>query len=213
MSIFKKETRSQKIMNGVKDVASTVGAIGLATVYFAGAAVVEAAAEADDSYNRGYSHGFDDGFGTTLSGSSYNNNRYNNYKSNYSGSSYRSVANSTKDITRDFMKEFVRSFGTLETPSIRNMRSGCLHAVSYNSSVYKSYYSNANFRVACSGYDWKLYAGVENDVVMMVLTSRCDGIIDVASCYSSDLYGKFRAEAEANYRVNDIHTAVLKALQ
>lgn len=208
MSIFKKVSAREKFVNGVKDVASTVGAIGLATVYVAGAAVVEAAAEADDSYNRGYSHGFDDGFGTTLSGSSYNH-----YKSNYSGNSYRSVANNTKDITRDFMKEFVRSFGTLETPSIRNMRSGCLHAVSYNSSVYKSYYSNANFRVACSGYDWKLYAGIENDVVMMVLTTRYDSIIDIASCYSNDLYEKFRAEATANYRVNDIHTAVLKALQ
>lgn len=198
MSIFKKETRGQKIMNGVKDVASTVGAIGLATMYVAGAAVVEAAeinAETQAYYN--------------------SNNRYNNYKSNYnySGNNYRSVANNTKDITRNFMKEFVRSFGSLETPAIRNMRSGCLHAVSYNSSVYKSYYSNANFRVACSGYDWKLYAGVENGVVMMVLTTRYDSIIDIASCYSNDLYEKFRAEATANYRVNDIHTAVLKALQ
>lgn len=197
MSIFKKEMSArEKFVNGVKDVASTAGAIGLATVYFASAAVVEAAeinAETQAYYN--------------------SNNRYNNYKSNYSGNNYRSVANNTKDITRNFMKEFVRSFGSLETPAIRNMRSGCLHAVSYNSSVYKSYYSNANFRVACSGYDWKLYAGVENGVVMMVLTTSYDSIIDIASCYSNDLYEKFRAEATANYRVNDIHTAVLKALQ
>lgn len=187
MSIFKKETRSQKIMNGVKDAASTVGAIGLATMYVASAAVVEAAEI--NAETQAY------------------------YKSNYSGNSYRSIANNTKDITRNFMKEFVRSFGSLETLAIRNMRSGCLHAVSYNSSVYKSYYSNANFRVACSGYDWKLYAGVENGVVMMVLTTSYDSIIDIASCYSNDLYEKFRAEATANYRVNDIHTAVLKALQ
>lgn len=197
MSIFKKElSRKEKFINGVKDVASTAGAIGLATVYFASAAVVEAAeinAETQAYYN--------------------SNNRYNNYKSNYSSNNYRSVANNTNDITRNFMKEFVRSFGSLETPAVRNMRSGCLHAVSYNSSVYKSYYSNANFRVACSGYDWKLYAGVENGVVMMVLTTRYDSIIDIASCYSNDLYEKFRAEATANYRVNDIHTAVLKALQ
>lgn len=197
MSIFKKEMSArEKFVNGVKDVASTAGAIGLATVYFASAAVVEAAeinAETQAYYN--------------------SNNRYNNYKSNYSGNNYRSVANNTKDITRNFMKEFVRSFGSLETPAIRNMRSGCLHAVSYNSSVYKSYYSSANFRVACSGYDWKLYAGVENGVVMMVLTTSYDSIIDIASCYSNDLYEKFRAEATANYRVNDIHTAVLKALQ
>lgn len=197
MSIFKKEMSArEKFVNGVKDVASTAGAIGLATVYFASAAVVEAAeinAETQAYYN--------------------SNNRYNNYKSNYSGNNYRSVANNTKNITRNFMKEFVRSFGSLETPAIRNMRSGCLHAVSYNSSVYKSYYSSANFRVACSGYDWKLYAGVENGVVMMVLTTSYDSIIDIASCYSNDLYEKFRAEATANYRVNDIHTAVLKALQ
>lgn len=197
MSIFKKEMSArEKFVNGVKDVASTAGAIGLATVYFASAAVVEAAeinAETQAYYN--------------------SNNRYNNYKSNYSGNNYRSVANNTKNITRNFMKEFVRSFGSLETPAIRNMRSGCLHAVSYNSSVYKSYYSSANFRVACSGYDWKLYAGVENCVVMMVLTTSYDSIIDIASCYSNDLYEKFRAEATANYRVNDIHTAVLKALQ
>lgn len=197
MSIFKKElSRKEKFINGVKDVASTAGAIGLATVYFASAAVVEAAeinAETQAYYN--------------------SNNRYNNYKSNYSSNNYRSVANNTNDITRNFMKEFVRFFGSLETPAVRNMRSGCLHAVSYNSSVYKSYYSNANFRVACSGYDWKLYAGVENGVVMMVLTTRYDSIIDIASCYSNDLYEKFRAEATANYRVNDIHTAVLKALQ
>lgn len=197
MSIFKKEMSArEKFVNGVKDVASTAGAIGLATVYFASAAVVEAAeinAQTQAYYN--------------------SNNRYNNYKSNYSGNNYRSVANNTKDITRNFMKEFVRSFGSLETPAIRNMRSGCLHAVSYNSSVYKSYYSSANFRVACSGYDWKLYAGVENGVVMMVLTTSYDSIIDIASCYSNDLYEKFRAEATANYRVNDIHTAVLKALQ
>lgn len=197
MSIFKKEMSArEKFVNGVKDVASTAGAIGLATVYFASAAVVEAAeinAETQAYYN--------------------SNNRYNNYKSNYSGNNYRSVANNTKDITRNFMKEFVRSFGSLETPAIRNMRSGCLHAVSYNSSVYKSYYSSANFRVACSGYDWKLYAGVENGVVMMVLTTSYGSIIDIASCYSNDLYEKFRAEATANYRVNDIHTAVLKALQ
>lgn len=186
----------EKFVNGVKDVASTAGAIGLATVYFASAAVVEAAeinAETQAYYN--------------------SNNRYNNYKSNYSGNNYRSVAKNTKNITRNFMKEFVRSFGSLETPAIRNMRSGCLHAVSYNSSVYKSYYSSANFRVACSGYDWKLYAGVENGVVMLVLTTSYDSIIDIASCYSNDLYEKFRAEATANYRVNDIHTAVLKALQ
>lgn len=197
MSIFKKEMSArEKFVNGVKDVASTAGAIGLATVYFASAAVVEAAeinAETQAYYN--------------------SNNRYNNYKSNYSGNNYRSVANNTKNITRNFMKEFVRSFGSLETPAIRNMRSGCLHAVSYNSSVYKSYYSSANFRVACSGYDWKLYAGVENGVVMLVLTTSYDSIIDIASCYSNDLYEKFRAEATANYRVNDIHTAVLKALQ
>ena len=197
MSIFKKElSRKEKFINGVKDVASTAGAIGLATVYFASAAVVEAAeinAETQAYHN--------------------SNDRYNHYKSNYSSNNYRSVANNTNDITRNFMKEFVRSFGSLETPAVRNMRSGCLHAVSYNSSVYKSYYSNANFRVACSGYDWKLYAGVENGVVMMVLTTRYDSIIDIASCYSSDLYEKFRAEATANYRVNDIHTAVLKALQ
>ena len=197
MSIFKKEMSArEKFVNGVKDVASTAGAIGLATVYFASAAVVEAAeinAETQAYYN--------------------SNNRYNNYKSNYSGNNYRSVSNNTKNITRNFMKEFVRSFGSLETPAIRNMRSGCLHAVSYNSSVYKSYYSSANFRVACSGYDWKLYAGVENGVVMMVLTTSYDSIIDIASCYSNDLYEKFRAEATANYRVNDIHTAVLKALQ
>lgn len=197
MSIFKKEMSArEKFVNGVKDVASTAGAIGLATVYFASAAVVEAAeinAETQAYYN--------------------SNNRYNNYKSNYSGNNYRSVAKNTKNITRNFMKEFVRSFGSLETPAIRNMRSGCLHAVSYNSSVYKSYYSSANFRVACSGYDWKLYAGVENGVVMLVLTTSYDSIIDIASCYSNDLYEKFRAEATANYRVNDIHTAVLKALQ
>lgn len=44
MSIFKKEISTrEKIMNGAKNVASTVGAIGLATVYVAGAALVEAA--------------------------------------------------------------------------------------------------------------------------------------------------------------------------
>ena len=197
MSIFKKEMSArEKFVNGVKNVASTAGAIGLATMYVAGAAVVEAA-EINAEYQAYHN----------------SNDHYNHYKSsNYSGSNYRSVANSTSDITRNFMKEFVRSFGTLETPSIRNMRSGCLHAVSYNSSVYKSYYCSANFRVACSGCDWKLYAGIENDVVIMVLTTRCDGIIDIASCYSTDLYEKFCAEATANYRVNDIHTAVLKAL-
>lgn len=196
MSIFKKVSAREKFVNGVKDVASTVGAIGLATVYVAGAAVVEAAeinAETQAYHN--------------------SNDRYNHYKSNYSGSNYRSVANNTKDITLNFMKEFVKSFGSLETRPERMMRSSYLHSASYNGSIYKTYYCSADFRVACSAYDWKLYVGTENGIVMMVLTNRYDGIIDVASCYSSDLYGKFRAEAEANYRVNDIHTAVLKALQ
>ena len=69
--MFKKETRVQKIMNGVKDVASTAGAIGAEIIVD----LARVAAEADDSYNLGYSHGFDDGFGTTLSGSSYNTGR------------------------------------------------------------------------------------------------------------------------------------------
>ena len=55
MSIFKKEMSArEKFVNGVKDVASTAGAIGLATVYFASAAVVEAAeinAETQAYYN------------------------------------------------------------------------------------------------------------------------------------------------------------------
>lgn len=146
--------------------------------------------------------------------SSYNSNDHYNYSgSNYSASTYNSTRNVTKDITMNFMKEFVRSFGSLETRAECNMRSGYMHSNSYNGATFKSYYCNATFRVACSAYDWKLYAGTVNGVVYMVLTGRYDDIIDVASCYSNDLYNKFRAEAIRNYRVNDIHTAVLKALQ
>ena len=192
MSILKKETRGQKIMNGVKNVASTAGAIGLATLYVAGAAMVEAA-EVNAEYQAQRN----------------SNDHYNNY----SGSSYRSVANSTKDITLNFMKDFMKSFGSLETYVERSMRGSYMHKASYNGPVYKSYYTSAEFRVACSAYDWKLFVGTANGAVIMVLTNRYDGIIDVASCYSNNLYGKFRAESAANYRVNDIHTAVLKALQ
>ncbi len=196
MSIFKKEISTrEKIMNGAKNVASTVGAIGLATVYVAGAALVEAA-EINAEYNASQRS---------------SNDHYNS--SNYSGSNYRSVANSTKDITLNFMKDFMKSFGSLETYVERNMRGSYMHKASYNGPVYKSYYTSAEFRVACSAYDWKLFVGTANGVVIMVLTNRYDGIIDVASCYSNSLYGKFRAESAANYRVNDIHTAVLKALQ
>lgn len=194
MSIFKKEMSArEKFINGAKNVASTAGAIGLATLYVAGAAMVEAA-EINAEYQ-----------------AKHNSNDH--YNSNYSGSSYRSVANSTKDITLNFMKDFMKSFGSLETHVERNMRGSYMHKASYNGPVYKSYYTSAEFRVACSAYDWKLFVGTANGVVMMVLTNRYDGIIDVASCYSNNLYGKFRAESAANYRVNDIHTAVLKALQ
>lgn len=196
MLFTKKETAREKFVRNAKDVASTAGAISLATLYVAGAAIVEAA-EANAEYQASQNR----------SNSTYNSGR------NYSASTYNSTRNATKDITMNFMKEFVRSFGSLESRVERNMRSGYMHSNSYNGQTFKNYYCNATFRVACSAYDWKLYAGTINGVVYMVLTSRYDAIIDVASCYSNDLYNKFRAEAIRNYRVNDIHTAVLKALQ
>lgn len=194
---FKKETRREKVVNAAKEAANTAGAIGMSALIITAAALANAAevnAEYEASQQKNYS-----------------NNNYNR-GNNYSNSHYSSVRNATNDITVNFMKEFVRSFGSLETRVERNMRSGYMHGASYNGCTFKNYYCAATFRVACSAYDWKLYAGVENGVVYMVLTNRYDSIIDVASCYANDLYNKFRAEAVRNYRVNDVHTAVLKAI-
>lgn len=197
MFFTKKETTREKIVNGAKEVASTAGAIGMSALLITATALTNAA-EINAEYKAAQQKNY--------SGDTYNRGN------NYSNNNYSSVRNATNDITVNFMKEFVRSFGSLETRVERSMRSGYMHSASYNGCTFKNYYCNAAFRVACSAYDWKLYAGVAGGVVYMVLTNRYDSIIDVASCYANDLYNKFRAEAIRNYRVNDIHTAVLKAI-
>lgn len=205
MSIFKKEmSRKEKFINGVKDVASTVGAIGLATVYAAGTAVVEAAAEADDSYNRGYSHGFDDGFGTTLSGSSYNTGRR-------TSSGYRT--SNTSCLSRAFMKDFIKSFGNLGSRFEESLGYSYLHDSYDDDKAFICYQDeHVRFHKAIEGNEWKLYVANHNGIVYMALTTRSDSVIGVASCAESRFEMKFASEEIRNRELIGVHAAVLMTL-
>ncbi len=195
--MFKKETtRSQKIMNGVKNVASTAGAIGLATLYVTGAAIIEA-----EEQNR------------RRNATVYNTSSgYNAMRSNNSG--YNSTRNATADISRSFMEDFIKSFGSLNTRVERGMRSGYLSEVGYHSGVFHNYYCKADFQIACEGDGWKLFAAVApDDTLYMVLTNRFESIIDVASCNIEEAGERFDIELLNNRRVRDIQVAVAKILR
>ena len=202
MSIFKKETRGQKIMNGVKNFASTSATIGAGIIV--GLARVAAEAEADDSYNRGYSHGFDDGFGTTLSGSSYNAGRR-------TSSGYKTRR--TSYLSRAFMKDFIKSFGNLGGRFEESLGFSWLHD-SYDADRAFICYEDdrVRFHKATEGNEWKLYVASRNGIVYMALTSRSDSVIGVASCAESHFEMKFASEEIRNRELIEVHAAVLMTL-
>ena len=198
--MFKKETRVQKIMNGVKDVASTAGAIGAEIIVD----LARVAAEADDSYNRGYSHGFDDGFGTTLSGSSYNTGRR-------TSSGYKT--RSTSCLRRSFMKDFIKSFGNLGGRFEESLGFSWLHDSYDDDKAFICYEDDrVRFHKATEGNEWKLYVANYNGIVYMALTSRSDSVIGVASCAENCFEMKFASEEIRNRELIGVHYAVLMTL-
>ena len=198
--MFKKETRVQKIMNGVKDVASTAGAIGAEIIVD----LARVAAEADDSYNRGYSHGFDDGFGTTLSGSSYNTGRR-------TSSGYKT--RSTSCLRRSFMKDFIKSFGNLGGRFEESLGFSWLHDSYDDDKAFICYEDDrVRFHKATEGNEWKLYVANYNGIVYMALTSRSDSVIGVASCAENCFEMKFASEEIRNRELIGVHAAVLMTL-
>ena len=200
MSIFKKETRGQKIMNGVKNFASTSAAIGAGVIVD----LARVAAEADDSYNRGYSHGFDDGFDTTLSGSSYNTGRR-------TSSGYKT--RSTSCLSRAFMKDFIKSFGNLGGRFEESLGFSWLHDSYDDDKAFICYEDDrVRFHKATEGNEWKLYVANHNGIVYMALTSRSDSVIGVASCAESRLEMKFASEEIRNRELIGVHYAVLMTL-
>lgn len=200
--MFKKETRSQKIMNGVKNVATTAGTIGAGIIV--GLARVAAEAGADDSYDRGYSHGFDDGFGTTLSGSSYNTGRR-------TSSGYKT--RSTSCLSRTFMKDFIKSFGNLGGRFEESLGFSWLHDSYDDDKAFICYEDDrVRFHKATEGNEWKLYVANHNGIVYMALTSRSDSVIGVASCAESRLEMKFASEEIRNRELIGVHYAVLMTL-
>ena len=203
MSIFKKEmSRKEKIMNGVKNVASTAGAIGAGIIV--GIARVAAEAEDNDSYYRGYSHGFDDGFGTTLSGSSYNTGRR-------TSSGYKT--RSTSYLSRAFMKDFIKSFGNLGGRFEESLGFSWLHDSYDDDKAFICYEDDrVRFHKATEGNEWKLYVANHNGIVYMALTTRSDSVIGVASCAESSLEMKFASEEIRNRELIGVHYAVLMTL-
>lgn len=203
MSIFKKEmSRKEKIMNGVKNVASTAGAIGAGVIV--GIARVAAEAEDNDSYYRGYSHGFDDGFGTTLSGSSYNTSRR-------TSSGYKT--RSTSCLSRAFMKDFIKSFGNLGGRFEESLGFSWLHDSYDDDKAFICYEDDrVRFHKATEGNEWKLYVASYNGIVYMALTSRSDSVIGVASCAESCFEMKFASEEIRNRELIGVHYAVLMTL-
>ena len=200
--MFKKETRGQKIMNGVKNFASASATIGAGIIV--GLARVAAEAEADDSYNRGYSHGFDDGFGTTLSGSSYNTSRR-------TSSGYKT--RSTSYLSRAFMKDFIKSFGNLGGRFEESLGFSWLHDSYDDDKAFICYEDDrVRFHKATEGNEWKLYVANHNGIVYMALTSRSDSVIGVASCAESRLEMKFASEELRNRELIGVHYAVLMTL-
>lgn len=203
MSIFKKEmSRKEKIMNGVKNVASTAGAIGAGVIV--GIARVAAEAEDNDSYYRGYSHGFDDGFGTTLRGSSYNTGRR-------TSSGYKT--RSTSCLSRAFMKDFIKSFGNLGGRFEESLGFSWLHDSYDDDKAFVCYDDDhVRFHKATEGNEWKLYVANHNGIVYMALTSRSDSVIGVASCAESRFETKFASEEIRNRELIGVHAAVLMTL-
>ena len=203
MSIFKKEmSRKEKIMNGVKNVASTAGTIGAGIIV--GIARVAAEAEANDSYYRGYSKGFDDGFGTTLSGSSYNTGRR-------TSSGYKT--RSTSCLSRAFMKDFIKSFGNLGGRFEESLGFSWLHDSYDDDKAFICYEDDrVRFHKATEGNEWKLYVASRNGIVYMALTSRSDSVIGVASCAESHFEMKFASEEIRNRELIGVHYAVLMTL-
>lgn len=203
MSIFKKEmSRKEKIMNGVKNVASTAGAIGAGVIV--GIARVAAEAEDNDSYYRGYSHGFDDGFGTTLSGSSYNTGRR-------TSSGYKT--RSASCLSRSFMKDFIKSFGNLGGRFEESLGFSWLHDSYDDDKAFICYEDDrVRFHKATEGNEWKLYVASRNGIVYMALTSRSDSVIGVASCAESHFEMKFASEEIRNRELIGVHYAVLMTL-
>ena len=188
---FKKETTREKIINGAKETASTIGAIGLATAYFAAAGAVEAA-NIQNERNRRSS-----GYNSSVTDSGY----HKSYKS--------SVMDS---ITRDYMKDFMHSFGSCDPSYDRRIANSGMYQ-DFGESTYHNYaVSGAKFHVACAGYDWKLFTTYRMGVLYMVLTNKYDGIIAVASSKGCYIDMKFREEARNNYKVNSIYDAVRESL-
>lgn len=200
--MFKKETRVQKIMNGVKNVASTSAAIGAGVIV--GLARVAVAAEDNDSYYRGYSHGFDDGFGTTLSGSSYNTGRH-------TSSGYKT--RSTSCLSCAFMKDFIKSFGNLGGRFEESLDFSWLHDSYDDDKAFICYEDDhVRFHKATEGNEWKLYVANCNGIVYMALTTSRDSVIGVASCAESRFEMKFASEEIRNRELIGVHAAVLMTL-